>query len=403
MLRLEDLSEHFESLPRDFAILSDGKEFMFNHYLLAFFSRTIAALGDANSYQLQVRVPSDCIDAISSFVHGRTVSFTDPFSALLVASELQFASLRAHLDPAVYDSLTEFNFEGLFSKASDSQDCSRPLARFLGSHPEFFARFSESHSFAPVMARVLLEEAPFLFPSEDAKLEFILHEAENWSDMNFEALQCIDCTCLSPESLERLMHYPKLEETNIRSCVRGFGLLKRQFEVRSAAQADRDAVRTKLDEAIETHEKLSKTRIESAKTNDDLAANIALYEFVFSESQGRCRAFVTQVDKMIELLESVREKNEDFKTLFSCVQSLLETAKSLESASANFAGQPLVTGLFFPGSAKGALNKAIEFKAALGRLESQILPALFENKKMNALSEALSKFLNTFKMNIFPI
>ena len=398
MLRLDDLRGYFASIPKDFTLLSDKTEFECNRGVLSALSKRIANLDEsAASYELTVKVPNAVIESIVSFVHGLDSEFDDPFSCLLVAAELEIVSLKQKLYEPVAESLTEFNFEDRFSKISAFPEYSHPLVNFLASNTAFFASFSKCHTFNSGMTKVLLESAASLFSSEDSKLEFVLQQAESWSDTNFEAVRFIDCEKLSQASLASLCNHPKIGATNIRSHVKVFGLLRNALKLRSAREEEHQSLAAELEKMRNAHDSWLDSNVKLSQEHEDISCNLEYSLCVDREVQARLKALIDRLNAVQRLLRVVHQSDSEYRVVWKSVEELVKVGDSLAHELSQFYKQFLGGKLLWPGSSKAALNGSTEFKRIIKEMETELQPRLFEERAKANQCAALDQLMHTFE------
>ena len=390
MLTLNDLHDHFASIPKNFDLTINNQNYKCNKQVLCTFSKVISTNSQKNfTYSCDIPTNDQAVNTVIDFLHGGNVNFSEnTYEIYLIAAYLDISILKPRLNEMIELSTTKENFDTRYNVLSSFPNYCDPLFKFFAHNKDYFYNFTKSHIFSLPFANFFLASNSNFFISEDEKVNFILAILQNAKDneiddKNLSIVSHINLCNLDEKSLYSFLEHPL--SSKFSPYLNVFPLFDKQMNIISINERKLADLTKEINEVQSTYEN-------EKNTNDSLSNefnSLSAQSFNLDVKHYSLKQKVNEVKESIKearsFLQVIQQRNSEYLPFLEAVDKMNATSINLVNVLQNFYNIGGKT--IYPGSSRDALKHSKEWNEQCVKLKEKI-PNVF-------LQEQLDKYFKT--------
>lgn len=404
MLTLNDLHDHFASIPRDFDLIINDQSFKCNKLVMCAFSKVISLNSQSSSsYSCNIPTNNEAINTVIDFLHGGNVNFSEnPYQIYLIAAYLDISILKQRLCDIIESSTTTANFEERYNTLNLFPFYCDPLFHFFINNKDYFNTFSKSHTLPLSFANSFLASSPNFFTSEDEKVFFILGILKNVNDSNvdendFSIVSHINLCNLTDDSLYSFLNHPLSPKFS--PYLNSFPLFEKQVRIISDNKKKLLNLQKEATDVQSVNENESNTNNSLSNEFNSLNARLFNLDIQRFDFRQKIEDIVNLIREARTLLQAIQQRNNEYLPFLEAVNKMNATSVKLVDVLQNFYNIGGKT--IYPGSSRDALKHSKEWKTECVKLKERI-PGIIVQEQLTSYFQALDETENIL-LSLMPV
>lgn len=332
-----DINQLFSSLPDDFTLIVNDKEFKCNRNCLYSWSKTIKSIinRDKNTtkHSLSFSMSLEAVEALIDLIHGKTHD-ADSFEIYYLGSLLQIDFIFDRYHHLVYKSTNSENIFQRYEVLSNNYKFLGPIILFLNEHKDIYESINNK---TEELIEWSLNQKYSFYHSENDKVEFILSR----SPINFKLLTLININLISNYEIYRILEHEEAEQY-----LDGFSLLNCLLNEVIESEQEEMETNEVLNTILSKQNQLIESKAEIERINQQLSIN----EAFINEVRDRINSISLQLRSNIETVKTISQQSgiiTDFMTHLRTIRSMADEVSKLQSEFISGGGAVL-----YPGTVK---------------------------------------------------
>ena len=303
MLDNNAINYYFATLPLDFIISIRGIQFKCNKQSFSCLSEVINREILKNPRLKEFKIPDPVspkavgwlINSLSCYQEIEMSDF-DYFEAYLAAAALEVECVKNKLENIFIGTLIPEEFPRANEILKHHKSFLSPLVNYLSLHIPVFIRYSKEN----ILDRSIYEKIltiPKIFPSEDAKIDFLLDFTQEKGDDSLSLYSTVDMRKLSKAKAMILFEHPK--KSKVENYIKMFPYLKELVNGRRKLEEKILSLRRAYEQKKQEKERI----INSGHNPEDIDIFIANEEKNFKKQQIKFASISDQIEFLGSSLE----------------------------------------------------------------------------------------------------